>query len=132
MELASGEQYHGVQIAITDAVSEVTGLVLDAGGRPVAHAGVLIFAQVPLFWMRSSRRMRAVHAGSDGRWSVAGLPAGEYLAFAARAIDERDLGRRERLEALRSIATPFRLTTDEGRASVTLRIGSVVASPVTR
>ena len=49
-----------------------------------------------------------------------GLPAGEYLAVASLAVDESDLGRRDRLTAWQRLATPFALASDEARADVTL------------
>ena len=116
-----------MRVTITDAASEVTGTVTNARRAPVADAGVLVFARVPLFWMRTNRRMRVAYTDPAGRFSVTGLPAGEYVAVAAPAVDESDLGRRDRLEAWASVATPFRLATDQSTAEVQLQI---VAPPV--
>jgi hypothetical protein len=127
IEAAEKQSFRGVRVTITDAASEVTGTVTNARRAPVADAGVLVFARVPLFWMRTNRRMRVAYTDPAGRFSVTGLPAGEYVAVAAPAVDESDLGRRDRLEAWASVATPFRLATDQSTAEVQLQI---VAPPV--
>ena len=60
------------------------------------------------------------------------LPAGEYLAVASSTIDETDLGHRDRISALQAFAVPFRLATDDGRATVTLHVAPAVPPPAAR
>ena len=127
IEATEKQSMRGVRVTITDAASEVTGTVTSARRAPVADAGVLVFARVPLFWLRTNRRMRVAYTDLKGRFSVAGLPAGEYVAVASPAVDESDLGRRDRLEAWAGVATPFRLDTDQSTVDVPLQI---VQSPM--
>ena len=115
-----------MRITITDAGSEVSGVVQNARRLPVANTGVLVFPRAALFWMRTSRRMRVTYTDREGRFTIPGLPAGEYLAVASMAVDESDLGRRDRLSAWERLATPFALDADDGRATVALQI---VAAP---
>jgi hypothetical protein len=130
--VAEREQIHDVRVTITDASSEVSGLVQNARNLPVADMGVMVFSKVPLFWLRTNRRLRVTHTDRDGRFSVPGLPAGEYLAVASSTIDESDLGHRDRLQALQAFAVPFRLATDDGRATVMLRVAPAVPPPAVR
>jgi hypothetical protein len=142
IDVVEKEQFRDIRITITDASSLVSGIVEQApsgptppaeAARPVANAGVLVFPRVPLFWMRTSRRMRVAYTDDSGRFTLPGLPAGEYLAVASMSIDEGDLGRRNRLRALESIGVPFRLESDEARATVTLQLalpGPVAAAGV--
>ena len=116
------EQIHDLRITITDAASVVSGVVRNARDLPVANVGVMVFSKVPLFWVRTSRRNRMTYTDRDGKFSVPGLPAGEYLAVASPTIDESDFGHRERLQALQAYAVSFRLATDDERASVTLHV----------
>jgi hypothetical protein len=95
----------------------------------VAHAGVLVFSQVPLFWMRTSRRIRLAYTTADGRFTISGLPAGDYFAVASRDIGEGDIGRRDRLRALQDVAAPLRLATDDARVRVTLPLASAAVAP---
>ena len=122
LTVSERDQIHDVRITVTDAASEVSGVVHNARNLPVANTGVLVFPRAPLFWMRTGRRMRAACTDGDGRFTVAGLPAGEYFAVASPDLDEADLGRRDRLQALQASAVSFRLESDEGRATVTLRV----------
>jgi hypothetical protein len=125
-EVAAREQFRDVRVTITDGAGEVTGVVQNARNVPVANTCVLIFPRATLFWIRTNRRMRTAYTDRDGRFTVPGLPAGEYLAVASLAADESDLGRRDRLLAWQRLATPFVLASDEARATVKL---SVVSQP---
>jgi len=123
------EVFRDVRVTITDTGSEVTGVVQNARNLPVANTGVLVFPRAELFWIRTSRRMRIAYTDREGRFTVPGLPAGEYLAVASLAADESDLGRQDRLLAWQPLATPFALASDEARAMVTL---SVVSQPAVK
>jgi hypothetical protein len=129
LDVAERQQFHDVRITITDAGSEVSGIVQNARDLPVANMGVMVFAKVPLFWMRTNRRMRMTYTDREGRFSVPGLPAGEYLAIASASIDQSDLGRPDRLHALQPLAVPFRLASDSDHATVTLRVAPQPMTP---
>jgi protocatechuate 3,4-dioxygenase beta subunit len=124
------EQVHDVRIVITDAASEVSGVVQNPRALPIANTGVLVGSKAPDFWTRTSRRLRVAYTDQEGRWSVAGLPPGEYFAVASPLIDERDLGRRERIQALASIGTPFRVDSDDARPTLTLQVNPRVPAAV--
>jgi len=126
IDAAEKQAFSGVRVTITDESSEVTGVVRNARNAPVANTGVLVFSQIPIFWTRTGRRMRITYTDNEGRFSVAGLPAGEYVAVASPWVDERDLARRDRLEAWQALGTPLRLDGDRGKAEVRLQ---VVAAP---
>ena len=130
--VAERDQLHDLRITIAEAASEVSGIVQNARNVPIANMGVMVYPKVPLFWRRTSRRMRVTFTDRDGRFSVPGLPAGEYLAVASSTIDETDFGHRERLQALQAYAVPFRLATDDARATVTLHIAPILAPSATR
>ena len=129
IDVAQQEQFRDVRVTISDAGSEVTGVVRNARQLPVANTGVLLFPRVPLFWMRTSRRMRIAYTNREGRFVVAGLPAGEYMAVASLAVDESDLGSRDRLTAWQRLATPFALASDEARTDVTLALVAPQPAP---
>lgn len=126
------EELHDVRIVISDASTVVSGVVQNPRRLPGANTAVLICPVVPLYWMRTSRRMRIAVTDQQGRWSVAGLPPGEYVAVAGPTIDEGDLGRRDRLETLLRIGTRFRLDSEDARASVALQVSPPVPAPAVR
>jgi hypothetical protein len=126
------EQIHDLRVTITDAGSDVSGVVQNASNLPVADIAVMVFSKVPLFWLRTNRRMRVTYTDREGRFSVPGLPAGEYLAVASESIDERDLGRRDRIQALQRYAVPFRLAADDAKATVTVHLAPATPMPAAR
>jgi protocatechuate 3,4-dioxygenase beta subunit len=132
VSIAEREPIHDLRITITDVATEVSGVVQNAHNLPAANVGVLVYAKAPIFWLRASRRMRVTYTDRDGTFHVPGLPAGEYLAVAASTIDETDLGHRERLDALQAYAVPFRLATDDGRATVMLHVAPAIAPTTVR
>ena len=122
LDVNVAEQLRDVRIAITDESSLVQGIVRTPRDEPAAHTGVLLFSQVPLFWMPANRRMRAAYTDADGRFSVPGLPAGEYVAIAATSADAGDLGRPDRLREFQAKGVAFRLVSDGARADVKLQV----------
>jgi hypothetical protein len=126
IEVDEQEHLRGVRIIVTDLWSTISGVVQNARNQPVAHAGVLVYSPVPLHWMRTSRRMRVAYTDERGRFSIGGMPAGEYLAVASMSIDEGDLDRRDHLNAMRARATPVRLDSDDSQASVTLQLAAAM------
>ena len=125
-------QMRDVRIVITDRASEVSGVVQNVRDRPVADTGVLVCSSVPVFWMQTSRRARVTVTDENGRWSVAGLPPGEYFAIASPTVSDGDLGHRGRLAALQTIATPFRIESNDARPTLTLQLSSAVQIPSVR
>jgi hypothetical protein len=121
------QQFRDVRVTVTDVSREISGVVRNARDLPVANTGVLIFPRVPLFRARTNRRMRIAYTDRSGNFSIPGLPAGEYFAVASLAVDESDLGRRDRLLGWEPLATPFVLAAGDSRATLTLPL---VAPPV--
>jgi protocatechuate 3,4-dioxygenase beta subunit len=126
------EQLRDVRIVITDRSAEVSGVVQNPRKLPVANTGVLVCSEVPVFWMRTSRRLRVTYTDQNGRWRISGLPPGEYFAVASPMIDESDLGRPELLEALHTIGTPFRVDSDTARPTLTLQLVPMVPAAAIR
>lgn len=103
----SHETYSEVRVTISDVASEITGRVRDAKGAPVANAAVIVIPTAPQFWTRTSRRLRLIHADAAGRYSVRGLPDGEYHLVALPQIEDSEAYRRDRLEELARGGTPL-------------------------
>jgi hypothetical protein len=120
-ELKSQEHVAGVEILVTDRVTEASGLVVDAKNAPVGEATVLLFPVDAERWYENARSVRATRPDQQGRWQLKALPAGDYLAIALDYMEVDAWQDPEYLESLRRSAT--RLTIpDGGSQTVTLKL----------
>jgi hypothetical protein len=69
-------------VTFTDHPSELTGALQDTSGRAAPDYFIIVFPGDRAFWTPGSRRVRMIRPGSDGQFSVTGLPAGEYRVAA--------------------------------------------------
>ena len=82
VELGTRQQLSGVEVVITNRVTEVNGQVVDEKNAPVGEATVLLFPAEESKWYENSRAIRATRPDQQGRWQLKTVPAGEYLAVA--------------------------------------------------
>jgi hypothetical protein len=75
-----------VEVVLTDRVNEVNGRITDAEMKPVPGSFVLVFATDRDRWYPASRFLRAALAGSDGTFSLTGLPFESYYAVVVRSV----------------------------------------------
>ena len=107
----------GITIALTDRVSEISGLLLDPAGRPAPEYYVFVFPADRSMWTPLSRRFRPpVRPGSDGKFTVASLPPGDYLLVALNDIQDEIFLDASFLEQL--IPGAIKLTLGEGEKKV--------------
>ncbi len=115
-DVDAGEELRDVRVTITDAATDLSGVVRDGGGREMADAIVLLIPSSPQFWTRMSRRFGLLRTDAGGRYRIRGLPAGEYRALATFDIDESEATRRDLLQELVARAVPVSLKDRERRA----------------
>ncbi len=80
-----GEGATGVVLTFDDRATELNGTVRESGGNADAEASVIVFPTDPQLWIDTGsqpRRLRQVRAGQDGRFTVGGLPTGDYYVIA--------------------------------------------------
>jgi hypothetical protein len=100
----------GVEIHLTTRPSVAEGEVRDAAGAPIGRSRVLVFAQNRRDWMwLNPRRYTVVTATAEGKFRVAGLPAGAYLAVVVKDDDRERAADPDFIDSLRPVATPFTL-----------------------
>ena len=112
IELQSGERLNGVEVVITNRVTELSGNVTDAKGAPVGEATLLVYPADADSWFEHSRSIRLTRPDQQGRWQLKGLPAGDYLAVALEYIEDVAWQDPEFLESMRRYAEKF--TVQEG------------------
>jgi len=113
-----------VEVVLTDRVTRVTGTVRDREGRAAAGATAIVFAPGRDRWYAHSRYMRAATAGSDGTFSVEGLPPGSYYVAAVASLPAGGPGAWRDPAFLESLVAPSTNVAvgDGGRAAVNLTV----------
>ncbi len=124
--LEPNQSVFGLVVYMTYRATTVTGRIEDPAGQPAGKAFAVLFAPDARYWTRSSRRIRYVAADETGAFSVEGLPDGEYLAVAVRALP--NWPDPAWFESMRTAAAPFRLGDGETR-QLTLRLPAATDLP---
>jgi hypothetical protein len=115
MTLSGGEDISGVEVVFTDRPTDVSGAAVDAAGRPSPGCTVAVFPDADglRFVARRSRLMRT---DQRGRFRIADLPAGSYLAAATPDVDAAMWQTGDSLDRLRNIATRVSLADGDKKA----------------
>lgn len=109
LDVESGEHVRDVRIIVSDAASQVAGIVRDRRGVPMVGATVIACAESARFWTPGNRRLRTIRSGFDGRYEIRGLPAGDYRLIAVAGLDEAETLRHEALQQMVAAASPLTL-----------------------
>ena len=117
MEFPPGQAVGGVQIALTKKVSALSGLVSDAGGKPLLDATVVVFPADEKLWAFQSRFIKAARPDQEGTYRMSGLPPSEhYLVAAVQGLEDGQAGDPEFLATIKEGATKFTLADGETKA----------------
>ena len=123
LEIRQGQNIEGLVLTLSDRPAVISGTMFDRLGRPTPEYSIVVFSTDRSHWTSSPRRISgAVKLGSDGRFSVSGLPAGEYYMAALVDPDPASLTDPAFLEQL--AAGAIRVSLAEGERKVQdVRIG---------
>jgi hypothetical protein len=100
VEIGAGEHVGGAVVTLTDQVTELSGSILDAAGKPVPDLMVVLFPTDRKFWTSSSRRLRAPYRSPAGTFRFSAIPAGEYHLAVLTEMDPTEWGDPAYLERL--------------------------------
>jgi hypothetical protein len=103
-----------VAVTLSNRISMLSGIARDAESRPMPSATIAVFPADKALWLPpgvASRRVQTTAPMRDGRYTIRGLPAGEYFVVAADwpAADFTDGNVLTKL-----IPSASRVTIDEG------------------
>ena len=112
IDLQTDVPVSGVVVTLTNQPAELAGTVIDAAGRPTGAFPIVVFATDRAFWAPGSRRVLQAQPASDGKFTVIGLPAGEYYIAAVTRLETGDLANRQFLEDL--LPASLRITIRDG------------------
>jgi hypothetical protein len=111
-EFKGGEALSGLEIELTDKVTQINGVVTNSRGEPLKEYAVVVFAEASERWQPPTRFVRAGRPDQEGRFQIRGLPPGRYLAVAVEYLEQGSESDPEQLERLKQSASP--LSLDEG------------------
>ena len=112
-EVRPGEDVKDVVITFTDRVTQLTGTLTDQTGHPAPTYFLMAFPTNATLWRSPSRWLRSpIRPATDGRFSLIGLPPGEYYLAAVAEYPQSDWSTPSFLEQL--IAAAIKVTLAEG------------------
>ena len=82
LEIKPGEDQTGGVVTLSTKSSDLAGTLQDANGRPISDYTLVMFPADARYWIPNARRIQAVRPGSDGRFLLTNLPAGDYRLVA--------------------------------------------------
>jgi hypothetical protein len=121
MEFKEGQTVSGIEIVLTQRVSDLTGAVQDSRARPVTDYAVVAFSTDSTKWGYMTRYIRAIRPNQDGRFSAKGLPPDDYYVVALDYLESGEENDPEQLEKWKGSAT--RVTIADGeQKTLTLKL----------
>jgi hypothetical protein len=112
LDVGAGD-VEGMTITLTDRPSELTGQVQVGDEAAAAQYQVVVFSTDRTYWRTGSRRVMSAQPSSDGRFVLAGLPAGDYHLAVVTDLDTRELASQTFLESLIASAIPVTMAEGE-------------------
>jgi protocatechuate 3,4-dioxygenase beta subunit len=106
----------GVIATFTDKMSDISGSLVDAAGKPVNDYWVVVIPADRTYWMPGSRRIFSTRPAADGKYRFPALPAGDYCLVAIADITQIDMTDPAILEQLAAAAVyKFTLAESENK-----------------
>jgi len=109
VDLRASTELANVQVIVTNRVSEISGQVTDDQGRPTSDYSVIVFPADVEQRKYGSRYIDVARPDQGGRFSIEGLPSGDYVAIAVSYVEQGAQYDRQFLESLQSRGLPFHL-----------------------
>lgn len=121
IDFKEGQQVAGIDIVLTQRATDVSGAVQDSRARPITDFVVVAFSTDNTRWGYMTRYVRTVRPNQEGRYSIKGLPPGDYHLIALDYLETGEEGDPEQLEKWKANATRVTLADGEPK-SVTLKL----------
>ena len=113
-------------VTYTDKPTSLTGVFQDRDGRAATDYYILVFSSDRRYWTPGSRRVRMTRPGTDGAYSVKGLPPGEYYLAAPADLETGEWNDPTLLEEV--VRSSARVTLRDGETTTRdFRIGGAAA-----
>jgi hypothetical protein len=103
--LRSNQPVTGVTVAMTANVSEINGAIADTAGAPVTDFTVLAFPADASLWSPLSRHIMSARPDQTGKFTLRGLPPGEYYLMTVDPAEQGEWFEPTYLERHRTAAS---------------------------
>jgi protocatechuate 3,4-dioxygenase beta subunit len=115
-EVKPGSAPSGAVITFTDRQAQLTGSITNQRGQPAPEQTLILFPADERYWVPQSRRIRSTRPSTDGQFTFAGIPPGDYKLV---AMVDVETGAWFDLAFLQQIdAASTRITVNEGEKKV--------------
>lgn len=111
-DLAANDNISDAVLTFTNRTQTLTGTLSDASQRPAPDYTIVVFPEEKALWS-SQRRVRTVRPGTDGKFTLAGLPPGSYRIAAVTDISAEETRDLALLEELAGASIVFTLADGE-------------------
>jgi hypothetical protein len=105
LEIRAGQNVGGVNVVISDRVTEISGTVPGSDGRPITDYTVVAFSTDPANWRPQSRYIGVGRPDANSQFRIRGLPAGDYMVVALDDVESGEWYDPAVLDAARRSAT---------------------------
>ena len=112
LQVGPGENLD-IVVTYTDRPTEIAGTLRDAAGNPVPEHVIIVFPADKSRWIPGTKRIGVARPGTDGQYSIYGLPPGDYLLAALTDVESGEWNDRAFLEMLAPAAAKVSLAVGE-------------------
>ena len=112
IDVRPGADVSGIVVTLSDRQTQVSGTVRDGAGRPTPNFPIVAFSTNRALWFANSRRVQQARVLSDGRFTITGLPAGEYYIAALTDLNLNELYDPAFLDAI--VSASLKVTIADG------------------
>jgi hypothetical protein len=113
VDVQPNQDLNGVVLTFGDRTQELSGTIQDPSGRPTFDYTIVLFAADKRFWTPQSRRIASTRPGTDGKFTIRGIPAGEYRLTAITDADTDEWFNPAFLEQVMSASIPVSIRDGE-------------------
>ena len=117
LEFRGSAENTGLQIIVTDKVSDLNGKVTTAKGEVTRDYTVVVFPDDPVKWAFPSRYVKTARADQQGQFRIRALPPEDrYLAVAVDYLEDGEGTDPQFLEQMKARATRFTMADGEAKS----------------
>jgi hypothetical protein len=113
IEIRPNEDVNGAMLTFTDRTQELSGTLQDATGRPTSDFTIVVFPVDNRYWVPQSRRIQSARPDTAGKFTVRGLPPGDYRLTAVTDVETGEWYDPAFLQQLVGASIPINLTAGE-------------------